>query len=155
MDASALTRYLHANIPLTSAMQLEALSAAPERVVLRLPLDANRNHKGTMFGGSLAALATLACWSLIHVRMQADGIAGELVVTRSEIDYTAPVAAACTAVCEFSDDAAWERCKRLLARRNAGRLSLTSGVWLDATAPAATFRGDFAIMRANVPEAGN
>ena len=146
MDTEALTRYLHEHIPLTGAMALQAVAASPQRVELALPLAANRNHKGTMFGGSLAALATLACWSLVHVRMQRDALAGELVVMRSEMDYLAPATDACAGVCEFTDESAWSLCTRMLARRGRARLTLTSTVSIGDTC-VATFDGAFAIVR--------
>ncbi|MEM8981556.1 MAG: YiiD C-terminal domain-containing protein [Pseudomonadota bacterium] len=148
MDPSELTTYLHDHIPLTAAMGLTTAAAEPERVALDLPLAANRNHKGTMFGGSLAALATLACWSLIHVRMRKDQLAGDLVVSRSTMAYTAPVLDACQARCVFADEAAWDKCRRLLLRRGRSRMELTSELFSDGQS-VATFSGEFGIVTAD------
>ncbi len=144
-DRDTLTAYLHAQIPLTQAMQLVAESVAPNRVALCLPLAANSNHKGTMFGGSLAALGTLACWALVHERMRAEQIEGELVVMRSEMDYLSAVSDQCRAVCEFEDETTWQKATRLLARRGKARLALTSDLFVAET-KVATFAGDFAIV---------
>ncbi|MEM1263123.1 MAG: YiiD C-terminal domain-containing protein [Pseudomonadota bacterium] len=145
MSPTELTTYLHEHIPLTKTMELKASAAEPNRIVLDLPLNPNRNHKGTMFGGSLASLATLACWSLIHVRMRNDNLAGDLVVSRSTMSYTAPVQSACQARCVFANEAAWSKCRRLLNRRGRSRLELSSEL-SSAGQSVATFDGEFGIV---------
>ncbi len=42
-----------------------------EKVVLEAPFLNNINHKQTVFGGSLHAVTTLACWSLLHINLVA------------------------------------------------------------------------------------
>ncbi|MEL7536812.1 MAG: YiiD C-terminal domain-containing protein [Pseudomonadota bacterium] len=140
-----LTRYLHEQIPLTRAMGLATDRVSATHVSLKLPLAANHNHKGTMFGGSLAALGTLACWALIHVRMERDGLAGELVVMRSEMDYTAAVTADCFGICSFEDEDRWGRCRRGLERRGRSKLAITSELETGGLR-VAQFAGDFAIV---------
>ena len=69
IDELSLERYLHEQIPLSSAMQVSVESATSESVVLAAPLAPNTNHKLTAFGGSVSALGILAAWSLLHVRL--------------------------------------------------------------------------------------
>src|SRR5690606_33240492 len=52
--------FLHAKIPLARAMGVRVERCDSEGLVLTAPLEPNHNHLGTAFGGSLAALATLA-----------------------------------------------------------------------------------------------
>lgn len=72
-----LQQYLHEHIPLSRAMQVSVVRAAQEGVVLSAPLAPNINHQETVFGGSASALAILAAWSLVHVRLQASGPPGK------------------------------------------------------------------------------
>ena len=77
MDSATtrLQNYLHAHIPLSKAMQVEAIFASAEAIVLGAPLEPNINHRETVFGGSASALAILSAWSLLHTRLQAEHVA--------------------------------------------------------------------------------
>ena len=92
MSPRDLERYLHEQIPLSAAMQVAVLAATPEQVRLAAPLAPNINHRRTVFGGSAAAVATLAAWGLLHLRLSADGFAGRLVIRRSEMDFEQAIA---------------------------------------------------------------
>ena len=64
-SAGALEHYLRARIPLTASLGVRVAEANLDCVQLSAPLAANINHSGTVFGGSAAAVATLAAWSLL------------------------------------------------------------------------------------------
>ncbi|MCY1299447.1 putative thioesterase domain protein [compost metagenome] len=91
--AEALTRFLHANIPLTQAMAIRVLPGAPGRLRLAAPHAPNRNPHGTVFGGSLATLGIAAGWTLIFDALRREGLEVGLVIQRYECDYLAPAAA--------------------------------------------------------------
>ena len=90
MDQGILRQYLYDHIPLSQAMQVEVLSAQPEGVVLGAPLPPNINHQETIFGGSASAVAILAAWSLLHVRLQHEGVHSRLVIPVSYTHLTLP-----------------------------------------------------------------
>ena len=56
-DSTYLESILHRDIPLTRDMGLKVLDWQGRRLRLFLPLEANVNHKSTMFGGSLYCTA--------------------------------------------------------------------------------------------------
>ena len=58
MKAVDLAHFLHEQIPDTAALALQVLECSPERVSLLAPFAFNYNHKNTVFGGSMALLAT-------------------------------------------------------------------------------------------------
>jgi thioesterase domain-containing protein len=91
MSADELTQFLRDSIPLLNAVEVRALVATPERVVLTAPLAINRNHHQTAFGGSLALVGILSGWALLHVALRAQGLDARLVVQRTEIGYHRPV----------------------------------------------------------------
>ena len=87
-----LENYLLQHIPLSAAIGVKVEAALSEHVILSAPFLNNINHKNTVFGGSLHAVATLACWSLLYVNlleMSEKNI--QIVIASSEIFYTAPV----------------------------------------------------------------
>ena len=59
-ESRQLESVLHHDIPLTRDMGLKVLDWHDQQLRLHLPLDANVNHKSTMFGGSLYCGAVLA-----------------------------------------------------------------------------------------------
>jgi thioesterase domain-containing protein len=137
-----LERYLHEQIPLAAAMGARVRIATLEQVELSAPLAANVNHSETVFGGSAAALATLAAWALLHLRVEHAGLDARLVIQRSRIEYERPIPGDFVAVCRFCDERAWERFRMTLARRGRARLTLAAHLFYQAERRTA-FEGDF------------
>jgi thioesterase domain-containing protein len=153
MTPAEVERYLHEQIPLSRAMQVSVVEIGPDAALLAAPLAPNINHRDTVFGGSAAALATLAAWSLLHARVVDAGIACRLVVTRSTVDYRLPLAGDFTARAELADEAGWERFVRLLERRGKARIGVRA-VLSEGPQAAAYFEGEFAALAAEAPSAG-
>jgi thioesterase domain-containing protein len=118
---------LEHGIPLVRAMQLSVQTVPDGRVRLLVPLGPNINDKGTGFGGSVAALATLAGW--VETRRQLDLVipeaAVDIVVQRGQTQYLAPIHGDFSAMARLpgADDAT--RFLRLFARRGVGRLAVS------------------------------
>ncbi len=142
---AGLRDYLLTHIPLTAAMGVKVRCERPERVVLAAPLAPNINHQGTAFGGSVAALATLAAWSLVRVRLEDADRAANVVVQRSSMEYRAAIDGELTAVCEFADDGLWQKTIERLDRRGRARLELHSRLE-HAGETAARFAGTFVLL---------
>jgi len=94
-----LESFLHRQIPLTRALGLQVVESCGQRLVLAAPLEPNRNHLGTAFGGSLHALPTLACYATLWILLREAGIEGHVVIKRSQVQYRQPVTADFRAVC--------------------------------------------------------
>lgn len=140
-----LERYLHQFIPISAAMAVRVRAARPEYVELVAPLAPNVNHAETVFGGSAAAVATLSAWALLHLRLEDACSDARLVVRRGCMEYEKPIAGDFEAVCEFSDERAWERFTTTLARRRRARLTLAAYL-LHAGHRAASFEGEFVAL---------
>lgn len=147
LGAGSVEQYLHRHIPLTAAMGVRVAAVTLQRAELRAPLAPNINHRETVFGGSAAALAILASWTVLHVRCAAAGVDARLVIQRHEMSYAEPIADDFTAVCELTDEPAWERFLATLQRRGRARIELTARL-LHAARVAATSRGEFVALRA-------
>jgi thioesterase domain-containing protein len=63
-------------------------------LVMRLPLDPNRNHQQTAFAGSLNALCTIAGWGTVFLLLHELRRSGNIVIRRSSIRYQQPVSSA-------------------------------------------------------------
>jgi thioesterase domain-containing protein len=138
-------RYLHENIPLSSAMGIRVRVATPEHLLLAAPLAPNINHHQTVFGGSGAVLATLAAWTLLHLRLQHERLDAQLVIQRSSIEYDRPIPGDFEAVCRFADETAWGRFRSTLQRRGRARITLNTHL-LYTGLEMGSFAGDFVAL---------
>ena len=121
-----LEQYLHRQIPLSAAMQVTVLSATTEAVALSAPLEPNINHKSTVFGGSASAVAILAAWSLVHIRLVEAGLRCEIVIQSSRMDYEQPMRGRFVATSSLVDVAAWPAFLRILTRKRRARIEVES-----------------------------
>lgn len=124
-----LEKYLHKHIPISSAIGVKVDVASSERVVLSAPFLNNINHKQTVFGGSLHAVATLTCWSLLHINLVdlfKDSV--QIVIASSEINYLTPVTSNFKAECLHPQINAWERFLTILRKKGKARLQLNARI---------------------------
>ncbi|HEY4213218.1 MAG TPA: YiiD C-terminal domain-containing protein [Steroidobacteraceae bacterium] len=167
MHAEEVEAYLREHIPLSTAMGVRVKSATVDRVRLAAPLAPNVNHHETVFGGSASAVATLAAWTLLHLRLEAargasppESLDGghegpgssrpwdrvQLVIQRGAMEYRKPIPGDFDAVCEFCDAPAWTRFSATYARRGRARLTLRSRLVFDDH-DMASFEGEFVALR--------
>lgn len=147
MTPDALTAYLRSNIPLTAAMAVEAVSVAPEAVVLRAPLAPNINHRQTVFGGSASALAIVAAWSLVHLRLEAGGVPHRLVIQRNTMSYEAPMSDTFTAIATLPPDSDWDGMLATFARRRKARIAAVAAL-VSHGRPTGRLEADFVVLAA-------
>jgi thioesterase domain-containing protein len=124
MSPDELQQYLYDHIPLSKAMQVAVENISPENVVLSAPLPPNINHRNTLFGGSASAVAILAAWSLLHTRLNGEGIASRLVIQRNTMSYDSPIDGTFTAVSFLADSQEWPRFLRMLQRKGKARIAM-------------------------------
>ena len=140
---AALHAYLSDAIPLYRAMDARVAAAGADAVVLMAPLAANTNHQSTAFGGSVASLATLACWGWLWVLLRDAGVDARLVVARSEIDYLKPLTTDLVARCVAPDADATRALLDALARKGRGRIALAAAVEDESGMVCARYTGVF------------
>lgn len=129
MDEAELERYLHESIPLASAMQVSVAQASLDRVALRAPLEPNINHHGTLFGGSASAIAILAAWSLVRLRLLAEDAPHRIVIFRNTMQYDRPIAGPFVARAQLDPAADWPRFMEIL--RHMGKAKIAVGATLE------------------------
>lgn len=142
--------YLHSNIPLSVAMGVQVKVATPLHVLLSAPLAPNINHHQTVFGGSGVVLATLAAWTLLHLRLEHERLDAQLVIQRSSMEYERPIPGDFEAECAFADETAWQRFRLVLGRHGRARMTLSARL-LHATHEMGSFVGDFVALAQKRP----
>lgn len=145
MLEAKLENYLWQHIPISSAMGIRVDFASPSKVILEAPFDKNINHKKTVFGGSLHAVATLACWSLLHINL-ANFQGTQIVIASSEVKYLAPVNADFKAQSGMSDPSEWERFVKILEKMGKARIKLSAKIFHEERL-CVDYSGVFVVMR--------
>lgn len=90
-DTEQFLPWLKQQIPLLQFMGIQDLSFDEQGLELKAALAENVNDKGTGFGGSQAALATLAGWCWVTLSLRKVGCDCDVVIRDSQQQYTAPV----------------------------------------------------------------
>lgn len=80
------------------SLRFDELESTSERVRIAVPLDGNRNDKGTMFGGSIYSAMVLAGWKLCGEQAAALGLGGDIVIRDSQVSFLRPVHSDLTAI---------------------------------------------------------
>jgi thioesterase domain-containing protein len=92
MQIVALQNLLLNEIPLAASMGVRILALDDMTLDLALPLLPNRNHKNTLFGGSLYSASALACYGLFLNGLEDQGFRTKnIVIGDGDIKYFAPV----------------------------------------------------------------
>lgn len=152
-DPRAVERYLHTHIPITRAMKVSVRDVGPGGIRLAAPLAPNINHRNTVFGGSLATVAILSGWTLIHTRLRQAGIESRIVIQRSSVEYLRPLHGDFEALCPPPDEERWRRFLAGLERRGRARIVLHAEVYGDGEL-AGTFEGAYVALRGDAEEGG-
>jgi thioesterase domain-containing protein len=144
MQLLEIEQYLHRHIPLSAAMQVRVIEWTKQHLVLKAPLEPNRNHLGTAFGGSLNAIATLTGYSAVWMAL--DDSDAHVVIRDSTIAFRRPVRGDIRAVCPLPDQAALEAFRSDFNRKGKARLSLQ--VFIDHEGERAVeFSGTFVAVK--------
>jgi thioesterase domain-containing protein len=69
-------------------------------------------------------VAILAAWSLLHTRLNGEGIASRLVIQRNTMSYDSPIDGTFTAVSFLADSQEWPRFLRMLQRKGKARIAM-------------------------------
>lgn len=143
VSPSALTAFLHEQIPLARAMEIRVTEARGDELRIEAPLAPNKNHLGTAFGGSLHAVPTLACYAAVWLLLREAGLDGHVIVKRSEARYRAPVAGQLCAICRRPAASSVADFIAHLRRHRKARLELAAEVRQGSGNAAVEFTGTF------------
>ena len=142
-----LTAYLHRSIPLTAVMGIRAVETSWEAAVLAAPYEDNINHEGTLFGGSLSALALLTGFAVLRHRLQVIGHLHRIVIQRNTYSYQRPATTDATARAAIGPSR-WKELLDNLERRGKARIIVEVEVSDTSLRPVGHLTGTFALLPA-------
>ena len=145
-----LERYLHTHIPLSGAMRAQVRAVDASGVRLAAPYEPNVNHRGTVFGGSIAALAILSAWTLVHTRLRDERLPSTVVIQRNSMEYLRPMQGEFEAFCAAPPEADWSRFLETLRRRSRARIILKAQLSSGGEV-VGSFQGAFVAVLAEEP----
>lgn len=147
-DSNAVCEYLSdwlpREIPISASLGVKPISWQNETLKLHVPLENNRNHMHTGFGGSLYTSALLVGWSWLHLKLKALGYDKDLhiVIQQANIQYPKPMQEDGIAICRGVDEKAWAKFAKMFQKFGKGRLEITTEVMVNELVTT-RFTGDF------------
>lgn len=142
MQAHDLEKYLRHQIPLVNSLGVMVLQANDDLVELSAPIDLNRNHLGTAFGGSTYSTAVLSCYAWLFNVLDNKNIKCHVVIKSGHMKYIRPIDGDYTAVCASPPAEDFERFLLTLERKKKSQIKLRSEIKLNSEV-ACIFEGDF------------
>lgn len=136
---------LHSHIPVTRAMGVRVQAWNEKGLQISAPLAPNVNHLATAFGGSLAAVTTIASWGMVWLILQQQQKPMHIVIQESNLTYIRPVTKDFVACCNWPDIATWDRLQNSINRTGKGRIELRSEIF-ENNLPCVGFNGRFVVL---------
>lgn len=128
-------------IPIAKNMQFQVKEVSEQGVGLLLPLEPNKNHMGSAFGGSLHMAAVLSCWALLEELLSARYTDYNIVIQSSQMKYLKPVLADFTATSQLELELREDFFRKLNKKKKA-RIYIPSEIQCDGEV-CAQFKGGF------------
>jgi thioesterase domain-containing protein len=137
---------LEREIPMCAQMGINVHDSGADGLVMRLPLNPNRNHQQTAFAGSLNALCTIAGWGSVYLLLRELGRTGNIVIRRSTIKYQEPVTSSeIYARCHPVTAEARQYFLEMFDDKGQAKLELTVEV-AGSDGPAVSFSGSYVVL---------
>ena len=86
-----LQQIMHELIPMSRFMGVEVSEYKKDTLTLTAPLSKNINHQQSAFGGSIFALAALAGWGILQLRLSELDLDCDIVVADAKAKFLKPI----------------------------------------------------------------
>ncbi len=143
MYLSELQDFLDRKIPISKEMGGKVIRVDSHELLMSFPLYPNRNHKGTLFGGSTYSGAALASYGLFLWNLRDEGFNSEdIVIGEGTIKYFKPVDHDAEILVHWATEVARRHFFDSLNRKQKARVEITAQVFVRG-ALCALFTGNF------------
>lgn len=141
--ATELQSIWHREIPLAAAIDVQVASCTDGELVVRAPLEPNRNLHGTAFAGSLFSVCALTGWGMTWLALRQRSLGGLIVIADSRIQYRKAVSGEILCRC-VAERPALDAALASLAATGRAKVPLTCSI--DASDKrAVTFEGEYVV----------
>lgn len=143
MTTAELENLLKTEIPISKEMGIHDFQIQGHQLSLKIPLSPNRNHKQTMFGGSLYSVGALACYGLFLSGLRQQALhTNDIVISEGGMRYLAPVDGDAIVQAQWNSEAEREKFFATLASKKKARVVMRAQVLVQGRV-CAEFSGDF------------
>ncbi len=132
MKLAELEDYLRHQIPIVETMGFQIVTANADQVDLFVPLQPNRNHLGTAFGGSTYSMSVLSCYAWLFHQLQTQKLPGHVVIKSGQIKYFSPVNQDFNTVCKAPNPIDFDKFLNILNRKKRSQILLQSQLMINS-----------------------
>ena len=128
-QAEELEAFIKNNIPLAGFMNICVEELTNYSIKITAPFNWNKNHYGTVFGGSIVSLGIIAGWSLLHFRISEENINTILMIQESKMKFFQPIHNGFEAVNNSLPVEVWEEFKEEYLKNGKAKIRLLSHLY--------------------------
>jgi thioesterase domain-containing protein len=147
MNTSELEKYLFDSVPIAQSLGIQVIEVELDRVSTSTPIQPNKNHLNTVFGGSSSMVCILTAWSLFQNRMISNHLDGQIMIRKQTVNYFKPITSDFVCDAYFNDDLDWDVFLSTFDRMHKARLGITARIYQDEQL-AVEFEGMFVLLKA-------
>lgn len=144
--AAQLASFIETKVPALQHQQIAVAAYDGQELSLKAPLQTHLNDKGTAFGGSLYGISVLCGWGMVFLKCKEQGLQGNIVVAKGEIDYLRPSKAALLATVSAPSSEALSRFVASFRAKGKAALNLQGHILNENGQPAVHFQARYALI---------
>jgi thioesterase domain-containing protein len=146
IQAPQLEAFLYRQIPLAKALGARVVRVDEKGAEVSAPLEPNRNHLGTVFGGSLHSILVLSAYVWLFHVLEKHDYSGHVILKSDKTQYLLPVQGEIKAVCSAPEREAVKRFFETFERKGKARILIPASV-LVIEGEACVFEGEFVAVK--------
>ncbi len=147
MNSTEFQNHAEKMFPLVSHMGLKVKTLSEKSCILTGSIAENKNHIGTVFGGSLYCFSALSCYGLVWAALSASRMmTGNIVISEGQIKYLSPVKGDFEVSCLAPSENLIKEFVQILFKKGKARLPLTAEVIWNSK-KCAVFQGTYVAKR--------
>ncbi len=123
-----LQDFIYDQIPLSKHLGVKIFKIDDLEAIVTAPLDINRNHMNTAFGGSLQAILVLSAYAWLFQIMKQKGYSCHVVLQESSYEFLKPVSEDIKAICRAPKGTQLQKFLNTFAKKKKARITLHAAV---------------------------
>lgn len=147
MNTSELEKYLFNSVPIAQSLGIKVIEVESQHVSTSTPIQPNKNHLNTVFGGSSSMVCILTAWSLFQNWIITNHLDGQIMIRKQTVNYFKPITSDFVCDAYFNDDLDWDAFLNTFDRMHKARLGITARIYQDEQL-AVEFEGVFVLLKA-------
>ena len=117
------------DLPLAACGGFQVYRLSRESVCIRGELESNKNHHGTVFGGSQSVALILSGWAQVRELMKEIDPEASIVIASQSMDYILPVSGDFEARCTAPEESTVKSFYKCFRERGKAKMCLTAEIY--------------------------